>query len=61
MQNEDESPCRRNIAVSTTIVLWESNRLNFAKTMLARMGNIKAGNLEDPETGENLKIWALAA
>lgn len=27
---------------------------NFAKTMLARMGNIKAGNLEDPETGENL-------
>lgn len=34
---------------------------NFAKTMLARMGNIKAGNLEDPETGENLKIWALAA
>jgi len=33
----------------------------FAKTMFARMGNIKAGNLEDPETGENLKIWALAA
>lgn len=27
---------------------------NFAKTMLARMGNIKAGHLEDPETGENL-------
>ncbi len=26
----------------------------FAKTMFARMGNIKAGNLEDPETGENL-------
>lgn len=27
---------------------------NFTKTMLARMGNIKAGYLEDPETGENL-------
>ena len=27
---------------------------NFAKTLFARMGNIKAGNLEDPESGENL-------
>ena len=27
---------------------------NFVKTMFARMGNIKAGYLEDPETGENL-------
>lgn len=26
----------------------------FAKTMFARMGNIKAGNLSDPETGEDL-------
>lgn len=26
----------------------------FAKTMFARMGNIKAGNLEDPESGEIL-------
>lgn len=27
---------------------------NFAKTMFARMGNLKAGNLSDPETGESL-------
>lgn len=27
---------------------------NFAKTMFARMGNIKAGFLEDPTTGENI-------
>lgn len=27
---------------------------NFAKTLFARMGNIKAGNLEDPESGETL-------
>ena len=26
----------------------------FAKTMFARMGNIKSGNLSDPETGEDL-------
>ena len=26
----------------------------FAKTMFARMGNIKSGRLEDPETGESL-------
>lgn len=33
---------------------WESNRLNFYKTLFARMGNIKAGQLIDPETSENL-------
>lgn len=27
---------------------------SFAKTMFARMGNMKAGNLENPESGENL-------
>ena len=27
---------------------------NFAKTMFARMGNLKAGYLSDPETGESL-------
>ena len=32
----------------------ESNRMNFFKSTLARMSNIKAGYLSDPETGENL-------
>lgn len=34
---------------------------NFQKTMLARMGNIKAGNLFDPDSGEILKYWGIAA
>lgn len=32
----------------------ESNRLTFYNTMLSRIGGIKAGRLEDPETGEDL-------
>lgn len=32
----------------------ESNRMNFFKSTLARMSNIKAGYLSDPETGEDL-------
>ena len=31
------------------------------KSMLARLGNIKAGRLIDPETGESLNIWGIAA
>ena len=34
---------------------------NFEKTMLARMSNIKAGNFLDPESGEILKCWGIAA
>lgn len=34
---------------------------NFVKTLFARMGNIKAGNLIDPETSESLKAWAFIA
>ena len=33
----------------------------FYNTMLARMGNIKAGRLSDPETGEDLNNWGYAA
>ena len=32
----------------------ESNRVTFYNTMLSRMGMIKAGNLKDPETDEDL-------
>lgn len=32
----------------------ESNSVTFYNTMLSRMGNIKAGRLEDPESGEDL-------
>lgn len=32
----------------------ESNRLTFYNTMLSRIGALKAGHLEDPESGESL-------
>ncbi len=34
---------------------------NFYKTLMARLSNIKAGRLEDPETGESLNTWGIAA
>lgn len=34
---------------------------NFYKTLMARLSNIKAGRLEDPETGESLDTWGIAA
>ena len=34
---------------------------NFAKTMYARMGNVKSGLLLDPEDGTILNIWGIAA
>ncbi|MGM9608340.1 MAG: phage tail tape measure protein [Oscillospiraceae bacterium] len=33
----------------------------FYKTLMARLSNIKAGRLEDPETGESLDTWGIAA
>ena len=34
---------------------------NFEKTMLSRMGRVKSGELLDPESGEILNIWGIAA
>lgn len=34
---------------------------NFYKSTLSRLQNIRAGRLEDPETGESLKSWGVAA
>lgn len=39
----------------------ESNRVTFYNTMLSRMSYIKAGRMDDPETGESLNTWGIAA